>query len=57
MDDEIVKKEIIGHDGERWKKVVVDLSPHAGKEITIRLEGAANGWSWEFGYWSDLKLE
>jgi hypothetical protein len=23
----------------------------------IRLENAATDWSWEFGYWADLRLE
>lgn len=53
----VVKKETIGHDGERWKTVTADLSAHAGKEVTLRLEGAATGWTWEFGYWSEVKVE
>jgi putative heme-binding domain-containing protein len=53
----VVKKEIIGHDGERWKTVTADLSQHAGKQVTLRLEGAANGWSYEFGYWGEVKVE
>jgi putative membrane-bound dehydrogenase-like protein len=55
--DEVVKKEAIDHAGERWKHVEVDLSSYAGKEITVRLEGAATGWHYEFGYWSDITLE
>jgi hypothetical protein len=53
----LVKKETIGHDGDRWKTVTADLREYAGKEATIRVEGAANGWSYEFGYWGELKLE
>ena len=52
-----VKKSTVGHDGERWKTVAVDLSEHAGKEVTLRIEGAATGWSWEFGYWGEVKVE
>ncbi len=55
--DEVVKKEAIDHAGERWKHVEVDLSSYAGKEITVRLEGVATGWHYEFGYWSDVTLE
>ena len=55
--DEVVKKEVIDHAGERWKHVEVDLSSYAGKEITVRLEGVATGWHYEFGYWSDVTLE
>jgi len=57
VNDEVVKKQAIDHDGERWKHIEVDLSKWTGKEVTLRLEGAATGWSWEFGYWSDVKLE
>jgi putative heme-binding domain-containing protein len=52
-----VKKTPIGHDGERWKTVTVDLSEHAGKEVRLVVEGAANGWSYEFGYWGEVKVE
>jgi len=57
VDGEMVKRETISHDGERWKRIEVDLAKYAGREVTIRLEGAANGWSYEFGYWSDLRLD
>jgi putative heme-binding domain-containing protein len=52
-----VKKSTVGHDGERWKTVTVDLSEYAGKEVALRVEGAANGWSNEFGYWGQVKVE
>ncbi|MBL9116088.1 MAG: c-type cytochrome [Verrucomicrobiaceae bacterium] len=51
------KELIVDHEKPRWKEVVVDLSSHAGKEVTVRLEGHANGWAWEFGYWSGVKWE
>jgi hypothetical protein len=52
-----VKKSTVGHDGERWKTITVDLSEHAGKEVALTIEGAANGWSNEFGYWGEVKVE
>jgi putative heme-binding domain-containing protein len=52
-----VKKSTVGHDGERWKTITVDLSEYAGKEVALRVEGAANGWSNEFGYWGEVKVE
>ncbi|MEZ0387822.1 MAG: PVC-type heme-binding CxxCH protein [Verrucomicrobium sp.] len=55
--DQVIKKQVIGHEGERWKTVTADLSSFAGQEVTLRLEGAATGWAWEFGYWSSIKLE
>jgi len=57
VNDEVVKKQAIDHDGERWKHIEIDLSKYAGKEVTLRLEGAATGWSWEFSYWSDVSLK
>ncbi|MGE3313227.1 MAG: HEAT repeat domain-containing protein, partial [Limisphaerales bacterium] len=41
----------------RWRTVSVDLKAYAGRRVNLRLENAANGWSWEFGYWADLKIE
>lgn len=40
----------------RWQTVKVDLSKYAGREVELRLENAASGWSWEFGYWADLTV-
>ena len=57
VDGEVVKKETISHDGERWKHIEIDLAKYAGKEATFRLEGAANGWSYEFSYWSEVTLK
>ena len=28
-----------------------------GRKSTLRVEGAANGWSYEFGYWGEVKVE
>ncbi len=57
VNGDVVKKATIGHEGERWVKTEMDLSKWADQEVTIHLEGAANGWSYEFGYWSEVKLE
>jgi hypothetical protein len=54
--DKLLKKQIIGHEGARWQNISVDLTPFAGTKIPLRLENKANDWNWEFGYWSDLKL-
>ena len=56
-DGEVLHRQKISHDGERWKSVRIDLSAYANRRIVLRLENAANDWSWEFGYWADLKLE
>ncbi|WP_075087914.1 hypothetical protein [Verrucomicrobium spinosum] len=55
--DKVIKKQVIGHDGDRWKTVAADLSEFAGQEVDVKLEGAATGWAWEFGYWGGITLE
>ncbi len=55
-DGKVLKKQVVNHDGERWKKVVVDLTPLAGRNVRLRLENASNDWKWEFGYWSELEI-
>lgn len=39
-----------------WLDVSVDLSAHAGGETQIDLLNAANGWSWEGGYWAAIEI-
>jgi putative heme-binding domain-containing protein len=51
------KRETIGHDGERWKKVEIDLAPWKGQKVSISLENHATDWMYEFSYWSNLRLE
>jgi hypothetical protein len=55
--EKLLKKQLIDPKGDRWKNVSVDLSEFAGKQVALRLENVANDWNWEFGYWSDLKVE
>ncbi|MDA1273476.1 MAG: c-type cytochrome [Verrucomicrobia bacterium] len=56
-DGTLVKKDIVDRNGPRWKKVSVDLSAFSGKKAKIRLENCANDWNYEFGYWSDIRLQ
>ncbi|HRI14194.1 MAG TPA: dehydrogenase [Verrucomicrobiota bacterium] len=56
-DGEVIHRQLVGHDGARWKQVSLDLTPFAGRRIVLRLENAANNWSYEFGYWADLRLD
>jgi len=51
------KQLIARKSADAWQPVSVDLTPLAGQKITLRLENAANGWSWEFGYWSAIELK
>ena len=53
---QLLHKQTVDHEGERWKPVDIDLSQFAGKKITLRLENCANDWNYEFGYWSDLRI-
>lgn len=52
-----VKTMTVDHDKPRWKTVEVDLAKWKGQDVTLRLEGHANGWSMEFGYWHGITLE
>ncbi|MEN9675517.1 MAG: hypothetical protein RIS76_1413, partial [Verrucomicrobiota bacterium] len=56
-DGEVIHRQMVTHDGDRWKPVRVDLTPFAGRRIVLRLENAANNWSYEFGYWADLSID
>ncbi|MBI3416632.1 MAG: c-type cytochrome, partial [Verrucomicrobia bacterium] len=55
-DGNVLKQQIVNHDGERWKLVSVDLSTFAGRKVTVRLENCANDWHYEFGYWRQIVL-
>ncbi len=44
----------IAEDG--WTVVQVDLSKFAGRKVKIELLNQANGWSYEAGYWDEIKI-
>ena len=51
-------KQLIARQGsEVWQPVTVDLTPLAGQTVTLRLENAANGWSWEFAHWAEIEVK
>jgi putative membrane-bound dehydrogenase-like protein len=51
-------KQLIAHKHtDAWHPVTVDLTPLAGQKVTLRLENAATGWSWEFGYWAAIEVK
>ncbi|HUR44425.1 MAG TPA: hypothetical protein VMZ27_01020, partial [Candidatus Saccharimonadales bacterium] len=56
VNEKLIEKRLVNAEGERWKQISVDLGSYAGQSIRLRLENAANDWSYEFGYWSDLQL-
>ena len=51
-------EQVIGSEnGEpKWRALTYDLSRFAGQRVRLRLENAANGWSWEAGYWASAKV-
>ncbi len=57
IDGKEVTRQLINKDGERWKRIEIDLTPWKGKKINVSLENWANDWMYEFSYWSDLKVE
>lgn len=56
-DGELLHRQTVTHTGPRWQEVKLNLNALAGRRVVLRLENAANNWSWEFGYWADLTLE
>lgn len=41
---------------EGWARFEVDLSTLAGQEVDLELHNAANDWSYEFAYWSNVAV-
>ncbi|MFN0067886.1 MAG: PVC-type heme-binding CxxCH protein, partial [Limisphaerales bacterium] len=56
-DGEVLHEQAVTHDGQRWHDVKLDVTPLAGRMVVLRLENAASGWNWEFGYWAALRIE
>jgi len=43
--------------GTGWVDLDVDLTPFAGETVTLSLENHPSGWSNEFGYWHNIRIE
>ncbi|MDR0327563.1 MAG: ADP-ribosylglycohydrolase family protein [Planctomycetaceae bacterium] len=60
VDGKEILKRSIGkeHDppNNRWTTVDVDLTPYTGKTIKLELLNQPTGWSYEAGYWAEIKL-
>ena len=56
VDNKQVMKELIGPPGSGWRQKSIDLTPYAGKKISLRLEDFPNDWNFEHAYWSDLVI-
>ena len=48
-------EKIIDTKGE-WTTVTFDLMPYTNKDIDIRIENSANGWSYEAGYFGAVTV-
>jgi hypothetical protein len=53
---ELLQKQLVDRAGGTWKEITIDLKRFAGQSVDIRLENAANGWNFEFGYWSAIEV-
>jgi len=53
--DKVVHRQVVDHQGDRWKQVRVDLSAFAGRTVTLRLENRPNDGP-PFAYWNDLRV-
>jgi hypothetical protein len=56
-DGALLHEQAVTRDGGRWQDVKLDVTPLAGRMVVLRLENAASGWNWEFGYWAALRIE
>ncbi|MCH2183306.1 MAG: c-type cytochrome [Mariniblastus sp.] len=54
MFDQIVGPQTVGDD--QWLDVEVDLTPFAGKTISLVIENRANDWRNEWAYWNQVKI-
>jgi hypothetical protein len=52
----LVKRAVVNRKESMWQTISIDLSNYAGKKVNVRAENVANGWEWEFGYWSRISL-
>ncbi|MBW3625510.1 MAG: ADP-ribosylglycohydrolase family protein [Armatimonadetes bacterium] len=55
----VLLDERIVHSPGKWETIRLDLSPYAGKSVTLRLENAAGGerrWAWEAAYWGPVEV-
>ena len=57
IDGKGAKRQIIGPKEGRWHEIEISLEPYKGKSVEISLENHPNGWSWEFSYWSNIRVE
>ncbi|NUM55808.1 MAG: ADP-ribosylglycohydrolase family protein [Candidatus Hydrogenedentes bacterium] len=48
-------EKIVGTKGE-WTTVTFDLMPYTNKDIDVRVENCANGWSYEAAYFAAIKV-
>lgn len=55
-DDAVLYRTAVKAPRSEWSQYDIDLTPFAGRTMNLRLENAANGWAWEFGYWSDVEI-
>ncbi len=58
-DQKELLKQSIGKDTAKkgWMDVRVDLTPLAGKAVTLELLNQPTGWRCEAGYWAQIKIE
>lgn len=57
IDGTEAKRQTIGPKVGRWHEIEISLEPYKGKSVEISLENHPNGWSWEFSYWSNIRVE
>ena len=55
VEDKTVRETVVDTRG-KWMTVTADLTPHAGKTVSVRIENRANGWTFEAAYLDNIEL-
>lgn len=55
VNGEPVHESVVNTQG-NWQEIAIDIAPHAGKSVPVRIENAANNWSNEAAYIDAIRM-
>lgn len=59
VDGKVIADQVVGPDtvgADEWLNVAVDLTPFAGRRVSLAIENRANGWKSEWAYWNHVEI-
>ena len=58
VNGKVIAQEMVSSDTVKdgWLNKTVDLTPYAGRRISLQLENSPNNWSFEHAYWNSIKV-